>query len=138
MKRGAGLAAALLLAGSAQAQDPRVDYMLQCQGCHLADGSGKPGAVPDLRASLPLLLGAAGGREFLVRVPGVAQARLADERLAALLDWLVGEYGGARAAAAAAYAPDEVGRLRAQPFADVAAARVELLRRTRTAWSASR
>jgi hypothetical protein len=64
----------LLAAAGARGADPRVDYMLQCQGCHLADGSGAPGAVPDLRGSLGRFLGVPGGREYLVRVPGAAQS----------------------------------------------------------------
>jgi hypothetical protein len=130
-----GLAAVSVMVPAAHAQDPRVDYMLQCQGCHLADGSGKPGAVPDLRETLPLLLELPGAREYLVRVPGVAQAPLSDARLAALLDWLVREF--APAEREPTFAP-EVARWRDQPHADVGRAREELLRRARTAWSASR
>ena len=55
MIRAATLAAlACGVAVAASAQDPAVDYMLQCRGCHLADGSGAPGAVPDLRGSLAI------------------------------------------------------------------------------------
>ena len=56
-------AVTLLAAARANAADPRVDYMLQCQGCHRADGSGSPGAVPDLRGSLARFLTVPGGRE---------------------------------------------------------------------------
>ena len=42
-----GIALALL-AGGAEAEDPRVLYLLHCQGCHLADGAGRPGAIPSL------------------------------------------------------------------------------------------
>jgi hypothetical protein len=119
---------ALLATGAAPAQDPRVDYMLQCQGCHLADGSGSPGAVPDLRATLPELAAAAGAREYLVRVPGVAQAALPDARLAALLDWLLREFAPAQAAGFAPYRAEEVARWRAHPYAEVEPVRRELLR----------
>lgn len=126
----AWLAAGLLLAFPARAQDPQVDYMLQCQGCHRADGSGSAGAVPDLRGSLRRFLAVPGGREYLVRVPGAAQAPLADARLAALLDWMIREFDppgpGERLDP---YAADEVARLRARPYAAVEPVRRDLLRR---------
>ena len=81
MSRLAALAAlACLVAPASRAQDPRVDYMLQCQGCHLADGAGSPGAVPDLRGSLGRFLAVPGGREYLVRVPGARSRRSRDRR----------------------------------------------------------
>jgi mono/diheme cytochrome c family protein len=119
------------LAGAVPARpDPAVDYMLQCQGCHRADGSGSPGAVPDLRGSLARFPAVAGGREYLVRVPGAALSPLSDQRLAALLDWMLREFGPAEAAAGLApYRAEEVARWRAQPYLEVQAVRLELLRR---------
>jgi hypothetical protein len=123
-----------LLAAAAAAQDPRIDYMLQCQGCHLADGSGSPGAVPDLRGSLARFLSVPGGREYLVRVPGAAQSPLSDRRLAAVLDWMIREFGPAEAAAAAQpYRAEEVARWRADPYLEVQAVRQELIRRIEAA-----
>ncbi len=133
------VATALLFATSARGADPRIDYMLQCQGCHLADGSGAPGAVPDLRGSLARFLSVPGGREYLVRVPGAAQSPLSDERLAALLDWMIGEFGPAEAAAQLEpYRADEVARWRAQPYAEVQSVRRELLSRIEAASVPSR
>ena len=133
MIRAAALAAlACLLAAAASAQDPAVDYMLQCQGCHRADGSGSPGAVPDLRASLAPLLAAPGGREYLVRVPGAAQSPLSDTRLAAVLDWMIREFAPAAAAAEhAGYRSEEVARWRSQPYSEVQSLRRDLLSGTR-------
>jgi hypothetical protein len=123
-------ALACLVAAAARAEDPRVDYMLQCQGCHLADGSGSPGAVPDLRGSLGRLVSVPGGREYLVRVPGAAQSPLSDQRLAALLDWMLREFGGAGAAVDfEPYRPEQVARWRAEPYLDVQAVRRELINR---------
>jgi mono/diheme cytochrome c family protein len=120
----------LLAAATARGADPRVDYMLQCQGCHLADGSGSPGAVPDLRGSLGRFLEVPGGREYLVRVPGAAQSSLSDARLAALLDWMVREFGPAEAAAKLEpFRSEEVARWRAEPYPEVQTVRRELLRR---------
>ena len=36
----------LLAARAACAGSPAVDYALNCQGCHLDDGTGTPGSVP--------------------------------------------------------------------------------------------
>jgi hypothetical protein len=128
--RAALVAVSLLAAATAHAGDPRVDYMLQCQGCHLADGSGAPGVVPDLRGSLGRFLRVPGGREYLVRVPGAAQSPLSDERLAALLDWMIREFGPADAAAdVGPYRPEEVARWRADPYLEVEGVRRELMRR---------
>jgi hypothetical protein len=127
-------AAALLAAVPARAQDPRIDYILQCQGCHLADGSGAEGAVPDLRGSLGRFLAVPGGREYLARVPGAAQAPLSDQRLAALLDWMIREFDAVAAAGGfEPYRAAEVARFRAQPYADVAPVRRALLRRVEAA-----
>ena len=123
-------ACACLFAAAARAEDPRIDYMLQCQGCHRPDGSGSPGAVPDLRGSLGRFLAVPGGREYLVRVPGAAQSPLSDQRLAALLDWMIREFGPAEAAAdLEPYRVEEVGRWRADPYLEVQTVRLELLRR---------
>jgi mono/diheme cytochrome c family protein len=66
--------------------------MLQCQGCHLPDGSGAPDSVPSLRGSVGRFLAVEGGREYLVRVPGSSQSSLDDARLAAVLNWLLREF----------------------------------------------
>ena len=86
----AGAAAMSLSAlAPAAASAPRIQYMLDCMGCHLADGAGAPGKVPNLRADLvPLALSAA-GRRYLVAVPGSAQSPLSDRQLAQVLDWMI-------------------------------------------------
>jgi hypothetical protein len=122
-----GAALLVLLLG---VSDPRIAYMLECQGCHGADGSGAPGAVPSLVNSVGRFLRVPGGREYLIRVPGSAQSPLGDAELAAVLDWLVRSFGPAEVAADfAPFRPDEVARHRAQPLVDVEAVRRELLRR---------
>ena len=105
------------------------DYMLQCQGCHMADGSGSPGSVPDLRGQLGLFLAVQGGREFLIRVPGSAQSPLSNAQLAEVLNWMVREFGPV--AAAASFVPfnaAEVG-LHRRPLADVEPVREILMER---------
>ena len=108
--------------------DPHVDYMLECQGCHLDDGSGAPGAVPDLRSSLGPLLRAEGGRAFLIRVPGSATSLLSDADLAGVLNWMVDRFAPPEAARGfVPYGPSEVGELRAQPLLEVDRVRAVLL-----------
>ena len=51
-------------------------YMLNCQGCHLPDGTGYGNKVPDMKNQLGRFLTVNGGREFLVQVPGSATAPL--------------------------------------------------------------
>jgi hypothetical protein len=132
VRRGRGLLAlgtALGLGAAAHAGEPRIDYMLQCQGCHLEDGSGLPGVVPPLRGSVGRFLGVPGGREYLVRVPGSAQSPLGDAELAAVLNFLVREFGPADASAGfVPFDAAEVARLRRPPLTEVESVRRELLR----------
>jgi mono/diheme cytochrome c family protein len=105
-----------------------VDYAVHCQGCHLADGSATPGSVPSLTA-VGRIARAPGGRAYLVRVPGVAQAPLADADLAAVLNFVLARFGGADLPDGfAPYTAEEVGPLRREPLVDVEGARREVLR----------
>jgi len=130
VRRAAAALAALLAAGPARAEPARALYALHCQGCHLADGTGKPGEVPSFAGSLGRFLEVAGGRAFLVQVPGAATSALSDAELALVLNWMVRAFGPADAAARLVpYDAAEVARLRATPFADVARVRAALVRR---------
>ena len=111
------------------ANEPRINWMLQCQGCHLADGSGAPSAgVPRLAGSVARFLSVPGGREYLVRVPGASGSALSDAELAAVLNWMVQVFGPAEhAQGAAPYTAEEVTRVRRPPLAEVEALRARLL-----------
>jgi mono/diheme cytochrome c family protein len=122
----AGLAAA----ATSSAETPQVDYMLQCQGCHRADGGGTPGAVPPLRGLVGRFLEVPGGREYLVRVPGSAQSPLDDAELAAVLNWLIERFGPVDPASGfAPYTAEEIARVRTPPLTDVERVRRELVGR---------
>jgi cytochrome c553 len=82
----------VLLSPAAAEDDVRANYLFACRGCHLADGSGVPPAVPSLRNTLGPLAATADGRSYLVRVPGVLQSRLSDENLAEVLNWVLTEF----------------------------------------------
>ncbi len=109
----------------------QTDYMLSCQGCHLGDGQGFPDhGVPMLTGYVGNFLKVAGGREFLVQVPGSAQSNLSDARLAALLNWMLRSFSPNEVPADfAPYTAAEVGRLRARPLVAVRATRADLVRR---------
>ena len=108
-------------------ESPHNNYMLQCQGCHMADGSGSPGSVPDLRGCLGLFLGVPGGREFLIRVPGSAQSPLSNSQLAEVLNWMIGEYGPSDISQGFTPFDAEEVALHRRPLADVAPVRARLM-----------
>src|SRR5207249_12002330 len=111
------LAAASLAAG-ADVGGPALDYALNCQGCHRADGAATPGSVPALAGSVGRFPRVPGGREYLVRVPGVAQTPLDDARTAAVLNWLLERFDHDELPADfAPYTAAEVGRPRRSPRA---------------------
>ena len=130
MRRGAALAGALALiavpAAASAAPRPQEDYTLQCSGCHQLDGAGVPGVVPPLTGLGPLLA-TAQGRAYIARVPGVAQAPLDDERLAALLDWVSREFS--RVEPSPRFDARELHELRARPLRDPIPARESALGR---------
>lgn len=69
------------------------NYKMLCQGCHTPDGSGYRG-VPQLKGSIGTFLKSQQGREYLVRVPGAANAPLDDAQLAELMNWNITRFGG--------------------------------------------
>jgi len=116
-----GTLLACLISMSAQAEVPLPElYQLHCSACHSPDGSGDGRIVPSLRELGPLL-DAPGGRDYLIRVPGVAQAPLESARLAALLGWVLTELSGVNNVEA--FTEREVEMLRRRPFRDPVAAR---------------
>lgn len=125
-------ATGVLAALSVQATEPVVaDYMLACQGCHLADGSGHPAhGVPSLKGYVGNFLRVDGGREFLLRVPGVAQSELSDARLANVLNWMLKTFSPHETPAdTPPFTAEEVASLRRQPLVTIAATRQELIAR---------
>lgn len=101
------------------------DYVLNCAGCHGLNGAGDTAkGIPDFRGSIGLFTRTKRGRAYLIRVPGSADALLADTRLAALLNWIVASYDATGLASGfQPFSAGEVGRLRDQHFADPARVR---------------
>jgi hypothetical protein len=127
-----GLFAAVLVAAAGQAvADPHTDYLLYCRGCHLHTGDAVPSAsVPSLRELAPLLRSQE-GRDYLVRVPGVAQSGMNDERLAAVLNWVLQNFNGdSLPDGFRPYTAEEVGRARPRVLADPLGERAEILNKS--------
>ena len=114
----------------ADEQRARVNYMLHCQGCHLAEAVGHPGNVPRMRGFLGYFLHSTEGREFIVRVPGVATASLENEQLAELLNWILTTYSAEELPTDfTPFNATEIGVLRKDLETDPAARRKEILTR---------
>jgi len=124
------LAAAVLLGpGIANPQRAHTNWVLNCQGCHRADATGSPKGAPNMAGEVAKFLSVKGGREFLGRVPGVANAPLPDDQLAELVNWLLLTFDRRHLPKDfAAYTANEIGRLRAQVLInDAATVRARLL-----------
>ena len=121
--------AALSLHGTlAAAYEPRINYMLQCMGCHTPDGSGEPGRVPSLKSTLAPFAASPAGRRFIVEVPGASQSKLSDAELAQLLNWMIENLSSARPSSFTRFTAAEVTSYRRTPLVGVEAARAKLLR----------
>jgi hypothetical protein len=108
---------------------PQVNFQLNCMGCHLADGSGSLGRVPSLRRSLVTLSTFPSGRDYIIRVPGVAQSPLSDEETAALLNWMARNLSDLSLPHDFVdFSAPEIARSRGRPLAAVSAMRARLLR----------
>ena len=131
MRTAACLVAAIVALGAAlpaAAYGPRVNFQLQCMGCHHADGSGEAGRVPSLRRTLVRFSSTPEGRDFVLRVPGVAQSPLSDAETAALLNWMARNLSDLPLPADFVdYTAAEVGRARHRPLAEVRRVREQLL-----------
>ena len=117
---------------AARGYQPAVNFQLNCMGCHLADGSGEAGRVPSLRRSLVLFSGTPEGRQYVIRVPGVAQSPLSDAEAASLLNWMARNLSDvALPPGFVDYTEAEVKELRSRPLAQVSVMRARLLKELR-------
>jgi len=121
--------AAALVPAAVGAYTPDVEFALNCQGCHRADGGETPGSVPAIANHVARFLAVPGGREYLVQVPGVAQAPLDDATLAAVINWMLAHYDRAHIPKDfTPYTEAEVAKLRKDPLVNVEALRTKLLK----------
>jgi hypothetical protein len=114
------LALLALFAGASLAYaDPGTDYLLHCRGCHLPDGSSVPPEVPTLRDEIGRIVATPAGRDYVIRVPGVAQSSLGDKELAAVLNWVLTEFNATTLPAGfKPFGEKEVGEARKRVLAD--------------------
>lgn len=106
----------------------KLDYMQNCQGCHLAQGQGLPGSVPPMKDQLGKFLAVEGGRDFLVQVPGSANAPLSNTKLADLLNWILTTMSAGQIDQSfTPYSELEVKQLRSKVLVDVAKTRADLV-----------
>lgn len=126
------LVALLFCAASQATADPRTDYLLYCRGCHLINGDGVPPDVPSLHDEPGRLLSIPGGREYIVRVPGVSQTAMTDEELAAVLNWVLAEFNADTVPGDfQPYTAKEVGAARAKLLIDPLKYRASLMEKNR-------
>ena len=110
----------------------RQNYILNCQGCHLPDGSGSEGNVPKMNDFVGYFLHVPGGREFLVQVPGAAGAPISDQELADVMNWILLNFSKNELPDPfIPYNAEEIGKLRKEPLIEMHRRREELLTRIR-------
>jgi hypothetical protein len=107
------------------------NWTLNCQGCHRPDGTGSDTTSPSLAGTVSKFLWVPGGREYLVRVPGVATSALPDPELAELMNWMLWRFDGKDLPANfKPYTAAEIHPLRSQPLRlEAAPMRAELLKK---------
>ena len=113
----------------AEEQRARVNYLLNCAGCHLPDGHGSTGTVPDFREYLGQFAQHPASRSFIARVPGAAGSPLNDAELAEVLNWILVIMNGEQLRPDfEPYTAVEVGRYRRDTLIDVAPVRQALIK----------
>lgn len=121
-------------AGDVEIKNPQrawTNWVLNCQGCHQPDAAGSKGGAPRMAGVVAKFLHVEGGREFLIRVPGVANAPLDEDQLADLVNWMLINYDAENLPDGfKAYTAEEVAGLRYRPYIeDAEALRGTLIRR---------
>jgi hypothetical protein len=90
---------------------------LNCQGCHRSDGSGSDATAPGIADTVAKFLLVPGGREYLIRVPGVAASPLSDTDLAEVVNWMLWRFDKDHMPASfQPYTAAEIAPLRARPL----------------------
>ena len=106
------------------------NYLLFCGGCHGLAGTGVPHRVPALKDTIGRFLRADGGRELLLRFPGVVNSHLSDVALAEVMNWCVARFAGPDAPSdLRPYSAEEVRAARAIPSLNTQRSRSELMQR---------
>lgn len=109
----------------------RQNFILKCQGCHRADAGGDARSTPAMAGMIGKFLYVKGGREFLIRVPGMSTAVLDDAQLAELANYMLYRFDPANVPVDfRPYSALEVAKLRKFPLrTDAAKMRASLIAR---------
>ena len=104
------------------------DYVLRCSGCHGTDGSGHEAAgIPDFRNQVGVFAEDNEGRTYLLHVPGVVNSSLDNDRIAAVLNYIMRTWAGASLKMALQnFTSQEVAARREQVVSDVVAMRRQI------------
>jgi cytochrome c553 len=109
--------AAAAPAGVENAQRAWQNWTLNCQGCHRFDGSGSDATAPGIAGTVAKFLLVPGGREYLIRVPGVATSPLSDADLAEVMNWMLWRFDKEHLPVGfKPYTAAEIAPLRARPL----------------------
>lgn len=97
----------------------RFNWQMNCQGCHHPNGEGNEArGIPPLE-KLEGFQKISEGREFLIRVPGMARSALSDEELTQLANWMMDEFSTPGTEPDwPSYSVEEVAELRKRPITD--------------------
>ncbi len=91
------------------------DYLEHCGGCHGLQGDTSPAPIPVLRGRVGYFMCNQAGREYLLRLPNIAHAKIDDESLADMMNFVVFSLGPRTAPAGVRpFTTEEVTRLRAR------------------------
>ncbi len=105
------------------------NYKMFCRGCHGPSDEGQK-AVPHMQGVAGHFLKFQEGREYLVRVPGSANAALDDEQLAQVLNWIINNIAGdSKPKDFKPFSTEEVGKLRQDPLFEAFQYRQDLLKK---------
>ncbi|KFI29366.1 hypothetical protein CDV50_10560 [Haematobacter massiliensis] len=106
-----------------------VNYILRCAGCHTMTGEGTViGGVPTFLDSISALAADDRGRSYIAHVPGINSADLSPAGIAAVLNYVVKEWGDPMTDVPA-FTAEEIARRHAEPMRDIVAARREIVDR---------
>jgi cytochrome c553 len=120
---------ALLLVSAMAAASPAQDYVMNCRGCHGEGAEGVPGKVPPLAHTLVQFMRSPAGRSYVLRVPGASNSMLSDAQLAAVLNWIAGNFGRDQLPESAPpFSLREVAATRRMPMVSLQATRREVLK----------
>lgn len=122
------LAGPLIYAAGQPQEEPKVAYWLHCAGCHGLEGHGTPPEIPSLIDEPGRIESLPGGRDYLMRIPGVSQAGLDDGELAAVMNYVMAEFNSATTAPGfRSFSAQEMARHRQQTLLDPLRRRSEIL-----------